>query len=160
MLDEKNGVSGMDEVGKILPAVFKPHVQRGEPAVAEILAPLWPRVVGKAMARQCRPAAFSRGTLTVVAELESWSLQLQQMEKEIRTEINAFLGGPVVRRLVVRQVIGFDAVNTGAPQAEFVPPEKSSQKWADRAADPKAGIARLAHRAVQKRFAPSFRKVD
>ncbi len=150
----------MDEVGKILPTVFKSRVQHGEPPLAEILAPLWPRVVGKAMARQCRPATFSRGTLTVVAESESWSLQLQQMEEEVRAEINAFLGGPVVRRLLVRQVIGLDAMNTGAPQAGFPRPEKSPREWADRAANPKSGIARLAHRAIQKRFTRSFRKVD
>lgn len=150
----------MDEVGKILPTLFKAHARHGESPVAEILAPLWPRVVGKAMARQCRPVTFIHGTLTVVAESESWSLQLQQMEEEVRAEINAFLGGPVVKRLLVRQVIGLDAVNTPPPRADLGQPEKSSREWADRAASPKSGIARLADRALQKRFARSFRKVD
>ncbi len=150
----------MDEVGKILPAVFKPHVQQGDPPVAEILAPLWPRVVGKVMARQCRPIAFSRGTLTVAAESESWSLQLQQMEEDVRAGINAFLGGPVVRRLVVRQVLALDAVNIGTARVGFAPLEKGQREWTDRAASPKSGIARLADRALQKRFARAFRKAD
>ncbi len=150
----------MDEVGKILPAVFKPHVRHGELPVAEILAPLWPRVVGKAMARQCRPAAFSRGTLTVVAESESWSLQLQQMAEVIRAEINTFLGGPVVRRLLVRQIIGLDAVNSGGTRVGLARPEASQGEWADRAARPKSGLARVADRAFQKRFVRSFRKAD
>ncbi len=150
----------MDEVGKILPAVFKPHARHGELPVAEILAPLWPRVVGKAMAGQCRPAAFSRGTLTVVAESESWSLQLQQMAEVVRAEINAFLGGPVVRRLLVRQVIGLDAVNTPAPRVGLTRLEECPGEWADRAARPNAGLARMADRAFQKRFVRSLRKAD
>ncbi len=150
----------MDEVGKILPTVFRPQVQHGDPPVVEILAPLWPRVAGKAMARQCRPATFVQGTLTIVTECESWSLQLQQMAEEIRAEINSFLGGPVVKRLLIRQVLGFDSLKTAARQPGLARPEKNARHWADRAAGPKSGMARLAERAFQKRERRSFRKVN
>ncbi len=150
----------MDEVGKILPAVFKPQAQHGDPPVVEILTALWPRVAGKAMARQCRPATFSQGTLTIVTECESWNLQLQQMAEEIRAEINTFLGGPVVKRLLVRQVLGLDAVKETGPLVDFARPGKNARAWAERAASPKSGIARLAERAFQKRTVRSFRKVD
>ncbi len=150
----------MDEVGKILPTVFKTHVYRGDPTVVEILAPLWPRVVGKAMARQSRPAAFSRGTLTLATESESWCLQLERMGEEIRAEINAFLGSSVVKRLRIRQVIALDSAKAAAISADLARPEKGSRERSDRAASPKSGLARLADHAFQKRLAHSFRKAD
>ncbi len=92
----------MEEVGKIFPGIFKKHVQCRQPRVVEILAPLWPRVAGKAMARQSRPVAFGAGTLTLATACPSWAAQLRQMAEEIRAEINSFLGGPVVKKLRVR----------------------------------------------------------
>ena len=89
----------MEEVGKILPKVFQPQLSRLESPVVEVLAPLWGRVAGKALARECRPVAFSAGTLTVAAEDPDWVESLRQIAEEIRTRVNSFLGKPVVKRL-------------------------------------------------------------
>jgi hypothetical protein len=141
----------MDEVGKILPAVFRRQAERMEPPVAQILAPLWPRVAGKAMARQCRPVAFCHGTLTLVTEDESWSLQLQQMAEQICAEINAFLGGPIVKRLCVRQVLSLGPAERMAPYLDLPRSGKSPPEFKDGAASPPAGFARVAARAFERK---------
>ncbi len=92
----------MEEIGKIFPSIFKKHVQGRQPRVVEILAPLWPRVAGKAMARQSQPVAFGAGTLTLATACPSWATELRRMAEEIRAQVNSFLGGPVVKRLRVR----------------------------------------------------------
>ena len=92
----------MEEIGKILPIVFKPQLSRLEPPVVEVLVPLWSRVAGKALASQCRPVAFSAGTLTLAADSAEWAEPLQQMAEEIRAAVNNFLGKPVVKRLRIR----------------------------------------------------------
>ena len=95
----------MDEIGKILPSVFKSQVRRADPPLVEILTPLWPRVVGKTMAQHTRPVAFGAGTLTLTTSCTSWAAQLRQMAEEIRAQINNFLGGPVVKKLRVKHVL-------------------------------------------------------
>jgi hypothetical protein len=89
----------MEEIGKILPRVLQPQLSRLEPPVVEVLAPLWTRVAGKALAKECRPVAFSAGTLTLAAYDADWAEPLQQMAEEIRTQVNHFLGQPVVKHL-------------------------------------------------------------
>ncbi len=89
----------MEEIGKILLKVLEPQMSRLEPPVVEVLAPLWVRVAGKALARQCRPVAFSAGTLTLATDDADWAEPLQQMAEEIRGHVNNFLGRPVVKHL-------------------------------------------------------------
>jgi hypothetical protein len=89
----------MEEIGKILPKVLQPQLSRLEPPVVEVLAPLWTRVAGKALAKECRPATFGAGTLTLVTEDPDWAEPLQQMAEEIRAHVNNFLGKPVVKHL-------------------------------------------------------------
>jgi hypothetical protein len=94
----------MEEIGKVLPAIFKRHVERLDPPLIEILAPLWVRVAGRAIATHSRPAAFGAGTLTLVTPCSSWAAQIRQMAGEIRAEINDFLGGAVVKKVRVEHV--------------------------------------------------------
>jgi len=89
----------MEEIGKILPKVLKPQLSCLEPPVVEVLAPLWTQVAGKALAKQCRPVAFSGGTLTLATDDADWAGPLQQVAEEIRTQVNNFLGKPVVQHL-------------------------------------------------------------
>lgn len=117
----------MDDIGKILPEILKCQVRRVNPPVVEILAPLWSRVAGKAMARNSRPVAFHAGTLTLACDCASWSTQLQQMTEEIRAEINSFLGGPVVKKLQVRYVARLDAARRPEPPLMPSPPARSPQ---------------------------------
>jgi hypothetical protein len=106
----------LDEIGKILPAAFKAQVRRADAALVEILAPLWPRVVGRGIAQQARPVAFAAGTLTLATACPTWAAQLRQMAEEIRAQINGFLGSPVVKKLRVQHVPQMDSVELPAPQ--------------------------------------------
>jgi hypothetical protein len=92
----------MDEIGKILPQFLRKHVRGERAPVLEVLTPLWPRVAGKAMARQARPAAFGGGTLTLVTGNPSWAIELRGLREEIRAAVNRALGQPVVKQLRVR----------------------------------------------------------
>jgi predicted nucleic acid-binding Zn ribbon protein len=94
----------MEEIGKTLPKVLQPQLSRLEPPVVEILAPLWTQVAGKSLAKECRPVAFSVGTLTLATEDPDWAEPLQQMAEEIRAHVNKFLGKPVVRHLRISSV--------------------------------------------------------
>jgi hypothetical protein len=115
----------VEDIGKILPVILKGQIRRQNPPVVEILAPLWRRVAGQAIARNSRPVAFHAGTLTLACDCASWSAQLQQMAEEIRAEINSFLGGPVVKKLQVRCVAQLDAARRPEPQREPSPAPQS-----------------------------------
>ncbi len=92
----------MEEVGNLIPSIFKERIRRESTYLIEILTPLWSRVAGKPLAQHCRPVAFGAGTLTLATDCTSWAAQLRQMTEEIRAEINSFLGQPVVKKLRVR----------------------------------------------------------
>ena len=64
----------MEELGKILPAIWKRHMQRGNPHLLDILASLWPQVVGKPLARYCRPVRLEGSTLTLGTPDAEWAL--------------------------------------------------------------------------------------
>lgn len=94
----------MDEIGKILPSLFRKQIRREEPRLLEILLPLWPRIAGKSMAQHSQPSFFSSGVLTLAADCDTWGTQLRHMSEEIRAEINSFLGQAVVKKLRIRTV--------------------------------------------------------
>lgn len=92
----------VEEIGKCLPAVFKRHVRRDEPQFVEILAALWSRVVGKAIAEHSWPVAFRSGTLAIATPSNTWAAQLRELSGEMIGVTNAFLGGAVVKKLEVK----------------------------------------------------------
>ncbi|MFB3923771.1 MAG: DUF721 domain-containing protein [Terriglobia bacterium] len=106
----------MEEVGKILPAVFKRQVGRNDPKVVEILTPLWARVVGKGIALQSRPAAFEAGTLTLVTSCPTWAAQLRQMAEAVCAQVNNCLGGAIVKKLKVRVIPEADRADLPAAE--------------------------------------------
>ncbi len=93
----------MEEVGRILPAALRRLGRIDKTRVAETLASLWPRVVGKSIAEHSGPVAFEAGTLTLAAVGESWTLELRRLAEELRAEINGFLGVSVVSKLRVER---------------------------------------------------------
>jgi hypothetical protein len=120
----------MEEIGKILPKVLKPQLSRLEPPVVEVLAPLWTRVAGKALAKECRPVAFSGGTLTLATEDADWAEPLQQMGEEIRAHVNNFLGKPVVKHLRILCVRKLDHGDRSQRQPEDFPvSEPNRRDW-------------------------------
>ena len=92
----------MDELGKLLPRFLNKHVRGDQPPVLEVLAPLWQRVAGRAMAEQSRPVAFGSGTLTLATSSVSWATELRGLQDEIRTAVNRTLGRQLVKRVRVR----------------------------------------------------------
>ncbi|MGA9059697.1 MAG: DUF721 domain-containing protein [Terriglobia bacterium] len=121
----------MEEIGVLLPKVLKPQLSRLEPPVVEVLAPLWTRVAGKALARQCRPVAFSAGTLTLATDDADWAEPLQQMAEEIRAHVNNFLGKPVVKHIRILRVGKVDRSNRAQRRPENLPVSKPKRKdWA------------------------------
>ncbi len=92
----------MDEVVKLIPAVFRRHVGHGQAPVVEILDPLWTCVAGKTIAAHCRPVSFAAGRLTVRTGSRAWATQLCALKEELRATINSFLGAPVVKSIIVR----------------------------------------------------------
>jgi len=150
----------VEEIGKLLPAIFKRQVRRNDPKMIEILAPLWTRVVGKGMARQSRPTAFEAGTLTLVTSCPSWAAQLRQMSEEVRAQVNNYLGGAVVKRLRVRVLLDTDPVEASAPQ-ETVALERAPalQPLPDGAVQLEPEMTGMLERSYAKYFARQKTKV-
>lgn len=92
----------MEDIGSILPRAFKKQIGSRKPGVLDLLAALWPRIVGKLIARHSRPTAFTDGLLTVSVSSPPWATQLSAMAGEIQSEINSFLESAVVRKVSVR----------------------------------------------------------
>lgn len=119
----------MEAIGKSLPGILRGYLRRESPPLIEILAPLWPRVAGAAIARHSRPASFTFGMLTVETASDIWARQLRLMAEEIRAGINAYLGVRLVKQLQVRQ-----SPRVGPTRADAVQPETPS-----RGVDPSLG---------------------
>jgi predicted nucleic acid-binding Zn ribbon protein len=143
----------MEEIGKILPKVLKPQLSRLEPPVVEVLAPLWTRVAGKALAKECRPVAFSGGTLTLATEDADWAEPLQQMGEEIRAHVNNFLGKPVVKHLRILSVRKPDHGDRSPRQPENLPVSKPGRKdWPRQGPGRASEAAEMAGRSRAKYF--------
>jgi predicted nucleic acid-binding Zn ribbon protein len=94
----------VDQIGKLLPTLFKKEILRPEPRLLEILAPLWPRLVGKAMAEHSHPATFEFGALTLHTGCTTWGTQLRHMTEEIRLKVNGMLGREMVKKVRIKIV--------------------------------------------------------
>ena len=102
----------MEEIGNILPAIFRTQLRRDSAPLLEILIPLWPRIAGKGIAEHSQPVAFAAGVLTLGTSCPSWAGQLRRMTEEIRAGVNSFLGCPVVKK--VRVQLGTKLIPTEA----------------------------------------------
>ena len=132
----------MYEIGKLLPALFKKQIRRAEPHLLEILAPLWPRIVGKTMARHSRPALFELGVLPLHADCATWGTQLRHMTEEIRTEVIGFLGQAIVKKLRVKTVSQPDLFSRGTNGIAPSPPPLAEMVMdTDSIADPEIAAA-------------------
>jgi len=112
----------VDEIGKLLPTLFKKQIGRSEPHLLEILGPLWPRIVGRSMALHSRPVFFDLGRLTLHADGATWSTQLRHMTEEIRTKVNGFLGQAIVKKLRITTVTRADVFAESRNERESAPP--------------------------------------
>jgi len=134
----------VDEIGKILPSVFRKQIRRAEPHLLEILLPLWPRIVGKTMAQHSQPAFFASGVLTLSTDSATWSTQLKHLTEEIRAEINGFLGQPIVKKLRIKTVTQpdlFSPPRTSHGTAQPAPPPVRQAMDTDSIADQEVASA-------------------
>ena len=134
----------MDEIGKILPALFKKQIGRAEPHLLEILNPLWPRIAGRTIAEHCHPALFTSGVLTLHTDCATWGKQLKFMAEEIRAKINGFLGQPIVKKLrfkTVPQTSLFSSPRSERGAAPTAPPLTEKGMNTDSIADPEIASA-------------------
>ena len=77
-------------------------MQRLDPRVVEILAPLWLHVVGNGIAQHSRPIAFQSGVLKLATSCPASAVQMRRMSEEIRATINRYLGPGIVKKVSVR----------------------------------------------------------
>jgi hypothetical protein len=134
----------VDEIGKLLPTLFRKQIRRAEPHLLEILLPLWPRIAGKTMAQHSQPTFFASGVLTLTTDCPTWGTQLRHMTEEIRAEINGFLGQPIVKKLRIKTVSQPGLFSPPRPLREFVPSAPLLVEQAmdtDRIADPEIATA-------------------
>jgi hypothetical protein len=133
------GSSNVDEIGKILPSLFRKQICRAEPHLLEILLPLWPRIAGKTMAQHSQPALFASGVLTLATDCATWGTQLRHMTEDIRAEINGFLGQPIVKKLRIKTVTQSDLFSPprlSRGTASPAPPPVKQAMDTDSIADP------------------------
>jgi hypothetical protein len=141
----------VDEVGKVLPALFKKQMRRDEPHLLEILLPLWPRIAGKAIAQHSQPASFDGGVLTLTTDCATWGAQLRHMAEEMRKGINGFLGQPIVRKLRIKK---------GNPSSLFAPPttRRGTIRTVPRPAGKMVDTAAIADREIASTLENSYAK--
>jgi hypothetical protein len=145
----------MDEVAKVLPSILKRQVQRVDLPLVEILAPLWPKVAGAAIAQQSQPDAFAAGTLTLAAADLSWAKALTVMREELRDKINAYLGRAVVRTVRIWKVpqltrpLPSRVVDRGLPD----PIDPAAVVWTGAVDKLNPEMARIARLSYAKYFA-------
>jgi hypothetical protein len=116
-------MSNVEEIGKLLPGLFRNEIRRGEPHLLEILDPLWPRIAGKGMAQHSQPSHFASGVLTVAVDSATWSKQLRHLSEEIRAGVNGALGQGVVKRLRIKTVTQHGLFTASKASREVVPPQ-------------------------------------
>jgi predicted nucleic acid-binding Zn ribbon protein len=107
-------------------------------------------VAGKALAQQCRPVAFSAGTLTLAADDAEWAGPLQQMAEEIRAHVNNFLGKPVVKHLEILRFGKLERSDRPPWCPENLPISKPRRKdWPEKA----SGVAPRLAQVIGQRYA-------
>jgi hypothetical protein len=116
------GTPNVDEIGKLLPSLFRKQIRREAPHLLEILLPLWPRIAGRNMAQHSQPAFFASGVLTLATDCATWGTQLRHMTEEIRAEINGYLGQPIVRKLRIKTVTQPSLFSSPHPSRGTAPP--------------------------------------
>ncbi len=112
------------------------------------------------MAQYSRPVTFTAGTLTLATACPSWAAQLRHMAEEIRAEINSFLGGPIVKKLRVRQVLNLDSSPASPPEPANLP-DLGAQKpnWPEGAAKLDPEVSTICERSFAKYFARKRKRV-
>ena len=85
---------GMESAGKSLWSALR-RVARPEKPL-DLLAAVWPLMVGRRLADHTRPVAWSKGRVDVAVDEPQWQNQLDSMSKDVRSQINRWWGSELV----------------------------------------------------------------
>jgi hypothetical protein len=153
--------ASMEDLGNILPRVLKKHARSESGPMLAVLAGVWPRAAGKAIAQQARPLAFSAGILTLAVACPNWAVQLNGLREEIRSAINKTLGRALVRQVRVKLVR--DGAAGVAPRSKHEKRASIAVAWTEPDIPALAGLdpelREIVSRSYGKYFARSDRKV-
>jgi hypothetical protein len=65
----------------------------------DLLAAVWPLMVGRRLADHTRPCAWHKGCVDVAVDQPEWQSQLESMCKDVRVQINHWWGSELVREV-------------------------------------------------------------
>ncbi|MCL5288639.1 MAG: DUF721 domain-containing protein [Acidobacteria bacterium] len=65
----------------------------------DLLAAVWPLMVGRRLALHTRPVAWSKGRMDVAVDQPEWHSQLESMSKDVRAQVNRWWGSELVREV-------------------------------------------------------------
>ncbi|MBI4167223.1 MAG: DUF721 domain-containing protein [Acidobacteria bacterium] len=150
----------MEGIAKLLPPAVRQHLFRSDSSLLELLNSLWASMVGRGIAKQCRPVEFSSGTLTIVTSCPNWAVQFRQLGEEIRQNINKFLGAEFVKKIRVRLDPTFDAKAQPAEKNTIHPPGRFKVKMPGRAPEESRDVHGILRRSYEKYFSRNNRKAD
>ncbi len=86
----------MEPVSSVMFSIFRGTPRHAE-WVVHCLRGAWPALVGKGIARVCRPAAFADSALSIAVEDAAWEGALAGMRDELEERIRNATGGEVRR---------------------------------------------------------------
>jgi hypothetical protein len=113
-----SGPADFDRLGDLLGEAggVPPRTTRGGPGDrdAEVLAVIWPEVVGDEVAANARPVQLKQGRLVVSASSSAWAQTLQLMGDAVAARINERMGERVVEEVVFRHA-GWEERSAGRP---------------------------------------------
>ena len=125
--------------------------------MVEVLNSLWVSMVGRGIARQCRPVDFSSGTLTIVTSCPNWAVQFRQLDEEIRRNINKVLGSEMVKKMRVRLDPAFQPPDVPESAGALIRPHvKVTKPGAKDAKD----VLAILRESYDKYFSRNDRKPD
>jgi len=147
----------LEGIAKLLPAALRQHLLRSNASMVEVLNSLWVSMVGRGIARQCRPVDFSAGTLTIVTSCPNWAVQFRQLNEEIRRNINKVLGSEMVKKMRVRLDPAFQPPDVPESAGALIRPHvKVTKPGAKDAKD----VLAILRESYDKYFSRNDRKPD
>lgn len=147
----------MEGITKILPAAVRQQLLRSDDSMLAVLRSLWTSMVGRAIAQQCQPTAFTTGTLTIMTSCPNWAVQFRQLNDEIRQKINRVLGAELVKKLRVRVDPTFKPSELPKPAPGLKGLGKARVKMTQEAAQDALGVLQQSY---EKYFSRKGRKMN
>jgi predicted nucleic acid-binding Zn ribbon protein len=87
----------MERAGKSVWAALRRIAKPEKPL--DLLAAVWPLMVGSRLAAHTRPVGWNGRRLDVAVDENHWHAQLECLRGPIRAKVNAWWGGPLVREV-------------------------------------------------------------